>query len=333
MEDRLTIQTLNGDDDWGMVQTFWYSVYVEEMKKQISSADHISKRLEDMTVQDGQVHCVFSNGRLVATLRRNMVTELGSSSHTWSDFRIKSLETKTDLACVSYSSKLVISPDYRSSTLMARLVSHAYANACETGLQIDLLYCLPRLVPLYKRLGFVAIPGSRYQPGVGILIPMALLINDIEYLKKTRSPFCRYFKGSKLTDSARDAFRSSYADATGSTEGPDVSPIETSLSGLFDDYWGEVSQAKPTIKPEFWKNLTSFGLTFRVPEQEVIIGEGEPSTHLYIVLSGSVEVESSINGQPRIISVLGPGQVFGESSLAPPNRSSDTVRAITDVEI
>ncbi|MDX1929132.1 MAG: cyclic nucleotide-binding domain-containing protein, partial [Pirellulaceae bacterium] len=47
----------------------------------------------------------------------------------------------------------------------------------------------------------------------------------------------------------------------------------------------------------------------------------------------SVEVESSINGQPRIISVLGPGQVFGESSLAPPNRSSDTVRAITDVEI
>lgn len=153
MEDRLTIQTLNANDDWGMVQTFWYSVYVEEMKKQISSADHISKRLEDMTVQDGQVHCVFSSGRLVATLRRNMVTELGSSSHTWSDFRIKSLEKKTDLACVSYSSKLMLSPDYRSSTLMARLVSHAYAHACETGLQIDLLYCLPRLVPLYKQIG------------------------------------------------------------------------------------------------------------------------------------------------------------------------------------
>ena len=333
MEGKLSIQTLYANDDWAMVHSFWYSVYVEEMKKQIASADHISKRLEDMAVQDGQVHCVFSSGRLVATLRRNMVTELESSSSIWSDFRIKSLEELTDLACVSYSSKLIISPDYRSSTLMARLVSHAYAHACESGLQIDLLYCLPRLVPLYKRLGFVAIPGSRYQPGVGTLIPMALLMNDIEYLKKTRSPFCRYFKGSQMTESARNAFRTSYGDATGYTEGCEVSPIETSLSGLFDEYWGEVPQAKPMIQPEFWKSLTDFGLTFRVAEQEVIIGEGEPGTHLYIILSGSVEVESPINGQPRIVSVLGPGQVFGESSLAPPNKSSDTVRAITDVEI
>ena len=335
MESALRIQTLYPEDDWALVRAFWYNVYVMEMKKQISHADHSKAQLEDITLQDGQIHCVFSGAELVATLRRNMVTELHPNSAQWSDFRLDSLKKLSGLSKVSYSSKLIVSAEYRSSTIMARLVSHAYANACEIGLQIDLLYCLPRLVPLYKRLGFLTIPGSRYQKGVGVLIPMALLLNDIEYLKGIRSPLCRYYKGTEMCGKAKEAFYSVYSDSVGVAVENSAAYAEVTLAGLIEECWdgAEVVPAKQTLSPDYWKELKAFGVTFRVAEQEVIIGEGEPSSHLYLVLSGSIEVESTINGKPRTLSVLGPGHVFGESSLAAPHKSTDTVRAITEVEV
>jgi len=52
------------------------------------------------------------------------------------------------------------------------------------------------------------------------------------------------------------------------------------------------------------------------PKGRTIVAEGEPSQSLYVLLSGRAKVQrSDTEGKEVILSVLGPGECFGEMSL------------------
>ncbi|MCH8328722.1 MAG: cyclic nucleotide-binding domain-containing protein [Candidatus Marinimicrobia bacterium] len=65
---------------------------------------------------------------------------------------------------------------------------------------------------------------------------------------------------------------------------------------------------------------------------EVIFSEGDPGDCMYIVRRGEIEVIKHLNGEPVIITRMGPDQIFGEMALVAQRSRSATVRAITDVE-
>lgn len=48
---------------------------------------------------------------------------------------------------------------------------------------------------------------------------------------------------------------------------------------------------------------------------DVIFTEGSGESGLYVVISGKVEISRNINGQKRVITVLGQNENFGEISL------------------
>jgi CRP-like cAMP-binding protein len=73
--------------------------------------------------------------------------------------------------------------------------------------------------------------------------------------------------------------------------------------------------------------------------QESIVQEGDPSSDLYVIHRGSVEIvlaqnrattESPSSSGPRAIVSLGQGQVFGEMALIDQGPRSATVRCTTD---
>jgi CRP/FNR family cyclic AMP-dependent transcriptional regulator len=73
------------------------------------------------------------------------------------------------------------------------------------------------------------------------------------------------------------------------------------------------------------------------PRRQVIFAEGEPSRCLYVILSGKVKIgRYSPDGRENLLSVLGPADMFGESSvfdLAPYASNATTVTEVRAVSI
>jgi CRP-like cAMP-binding protein len=59
----------------------------------------------------------------------------------------------------------------------------------------------------------------------------------------------------------------------------------------------------------------------------VVFEKGSPADGLYVVLSGSVGVIDTIRGRPTELAVVGPGDFFGEISLAMHTERTRSVRA------
>jgi CRP/FNR family transcriptional regulator, cyclic AMP receptor protein len=72
----------------------------------------------------------------------------------------------------------------------------------------------------------------------------------------------------------------------------------------------------------------------RLRRGEVLFREGDAGDELYVVIDGKVKMgRTSSDGRENLLSVLGPGQMFGELSLFDPGPRSSTVTAVTDADL
>jgi len=62
---------------------------------------------------------------------------------------------------------------------------------------------------------------------------------------------------------------------------------------------------------------------------EVIFRQGEPGAEAYLLDEGSVRLIKKVRGEGRSLSVLKPGDLFGESALVPDTPRSSTAIALT----
>lgn len=73
------------------------------------------------------------------------------------------------------------------------------------------------------------------------------------------------------------------------------------------------------------------GMVFFEPGA-AIVREGEAGREMYVILDGEVEVlRSGSHREPRVISVLGPGDWFGEMAMIDLEPRSATVRSVSSV--
>ena len=63
----------------------------------------------------------------------------------------------------------------------------------------------------------------------------------------------------------------------------------------------------------------------------VVFHEGDQGDRLYVVIDGKVKLgHASPDGRENLLSVLGPGEMFGELSLFDPGPRTSTATALTD---
>jgi len=48
---------------------------------------------------------------------------------------------------------------------------------------------------------------------------------------------------------------------------------------------------------------------------EVIFHEGDPGRHVYLIVSGSVEIYKTVGDQRQLLNTIGSGEIFGEMGL------------------
>jgi CRP/FNR family transcriptional regulator, cyclic AMP receptor protein len=65
-----------------------------------------------------------------------------------------------------------------------------------------------------------------------------------------------------------------------------------------------------------------------------LFAEGDPGDQLYVVLEGKIKLtRSAPDGRENLVSVLGPGEMFGELSLFDPRPRTMSATAVTDVRL
>jgi CRP-like cAMP-binding protein len=89
-----------------------------------------------------------------------------------------------------------------------------------------------------------------------------------------------------------------------------------------------------TLPPELLTQLRGQTALRRLHRGDVIFEKGDPATNLFVVFSGRVAIVArAADGRESVISVLGPGALFGEMSMFDSGVRSANARALTSAHL
>ena len=75
-------------------------------------------------------------------------------------------------------------------------------------------------------------------------------------------------------------------------------------------------------------------VSVKISKGSVLFAEGDEGDQLYVIAEGKLKLgTSSGDGRENLLSILGPGEMFGELSLFDPGPRTSTATAVTDVKL
>ncbi|KYZ77972.1 cyclic nucleotide-binding protein [Anaerosporomusa subterranea] len=319
------------------IYQFRYSIYVEEMSRQLRSPDNGEKLLYDEMDEWGVLLYVKADSELIGVSRINIgllqnfhpdiITSL--SLKKFQNFYTGKKDQKFGLI-----TKLMVSPLYRNSPALYLLMAKAYELSCEHRVQFTFGGCNFYLLRLYEEIGVRRFGENFQDPGYGLLAPVVWLIDDIEHMRKLHSPFYRLArKREAVNKQVADWFFTDFSEASSVINSQLVTEEElwTVLCTRLGD---SPNKAMPILQglseADAKKFLHKCGLVTQCHANDQIITSGDPSNELNILLSGELHASSlSESGTNRIL----PGQHFGSVGLVDHTSHTQDIVAVTLTEI
>lgn len=174
------------------VEELWYRVQVEELGHRHPYVDHRTRRVSDAFAEGG--HLLTARDRSGHLLGTCMSLYGGRMDLGY--YRALFGLGEED-AAVSVTTKLVVAPEARLSRVAIDLACTAYAHAAEAGVEVDHADCQPNMWPRFRRLGYRRMDGDIDHPLYGRSHRLRLVINDVEHLRRVRSPFLRLHRSAQ----------------------------------------------------------------------------------------------------------------------------------------
>lgn len=88
------------------------------------------------------------------------------------------------------------------------------------------------------------------------------------------------------------------------------------------------------MEAQHLKELASIATEVEFPAGEIVYHEGDAGQAIYLIEEGQVVIEMTLpDGNQVTVLTLGPGQLFGWSSLFPPRRKTASTRTITPTKV
>lgn len=178
------------NEDLETVYRFRYAIYVEEMRRPQKHANHVSKTICDpLDVSAAIVIAAWEGPDVVGTVRTNLLM----SSDVFEYFEQYALSTlPCDLiATTSVTTRLMIHPRYRGTTLATRLSCEVYRVGLARGIEQDFIDCNSHLVNYFTHLGYRPHRSDLIHAEYGPVTVMRLDLHDVDHLERMRSPFAR----------------------------------------------------------------------------------------------------------------------------------------------
>jgi hypothetical protein len=167
-----------------------YEVYVEELNRVQHYADHASRLIREPLDTRANLFAAFDGERAVGSVRTNYTRD-SSLGEYLSVYQMERLSPEL-LTDTSITTKLVVSSEYRNTSLGYRLAAATYRSALRDGILFDFIDVYPARIPFFERMGYTVHVPEAVHSEYGSVVVMRLGMRDAEHFRKVGSPFLRY---------------------------------------------------------------------------------------------------------------------------------------------
>jgi hypothetical protein len=314
------------------VYAFRYTVYVEELGRELGGADHVHRVVRDDEDEAvGSIHLYTGPIDAISGAVRLRIWKPGQvPGH---EFRMLAMDHFPGIRSMAVSElgRLMIRPSLRGRLLLPALVREVYVRGASAGVDLGFCYCAPGLVQHYRKLGFRPYAAPLVPTVDGLHVPLVGIPSDAAYLRSVGSPVAplvsRY-----------------YGEGAGRRRPIDI----TDLEGLLDTHasaveldteqvWREVqdgltrtavSSVLDGLDETAVRTLTAKGFMLTVSGDTLVTRAGYGEREMYVVIDGTLDV---LSASEQRLGVLGRGDLFGELAFfRDDGRRTASVRAISD---
>ncbi|MCP4119390.1 MAG: GNAT family N-acetyltransferase [Desulfobacteraceae bacterium] len=310
---------------------FLYEVWNNEYDRDIPGMDHHKRWVRD-DLDDWADHLIAlsDTGQILGCVRINRLNRGIPSPQLSGNMAFEKLGNLFGRDKVSFLSHLAVAPSHRGSTVVSLLMSHVFRVNFEKRIEVATCYCQLNLVSLYARFGLCPYLAN-FRVDAGVRVPMIGCVNDRDYLEKTGSPLAKLMLET-LNDNGRAAKRLEAHFPRFYDPGLEKIPSKA--------LWAQLAHA-----PALEEQQDRFKLFQDIPQKsveqalkllprlqlvqgEVLFMKGDREVSMGIVLSGSMGLGVGDGKDPHFISVIRPGEPFGEINILTKIKHSTTLIAL-----
>jgi len=328
----MDIRIARTDEEKHRIYQLRHSVYVEEL----GWGYDIPVGLEEIQdAEDATAHHYYAEdaqGQVVAAYRLHFGDSFAIPS-SWRDcYALDSFAEFLD-ACFSFSGRLVCLPEHRGSSIVPRMLIKAYDDGWKHGVKFSFCFCRPRLVELYERLGFMRYKDNIVDEVSGIGAPMVMLNEDLEHLRRLKSPFQKICLARQPAADTARWFEEHFPGIRGQAGKQTTSP---------DEFWQEWAAALDSttvavlqgMTEEQVRALLQAGTVLECKAGDTLLREGEAGHEMFLILEGMARfTRRKDNGSEWQAGLAGKGDIFGEVALVSRCKRTMTVEAVTTLKV
>lgn len=169
-----------------------YQIYVEELGYSQHYAEKQHYKIEEPLDKFGNIFVAFQNGNLVGTVRSNYAinSDLGYYAEL---YQISDIAGDAHPLSTSISTKLMIEPHFRGSTMALRIMQANYHQLLLDRIKFDFIDCEPHMIPFFQKIGYQTIDMINH-PEYGSGLALMLDVFNFEHLQRVKSPFQRLYR-------------------------------------------------------------------------------------------------------------------------------------------
>lgn len=311
------------------VYRFRYSVYVEEMGKYRSVADHAQRMFYEPCDAHSRLFYATENGEVVATARATWGGDAPLPQRMIEQYQLEPFLAELPQSAISVGERGMVTPRLRGTDLFLQLIGHSLRFANEHRIQLCFGDCEPHLLNLYLGLGQRTYSRRNVNSAeAGYLIPIVFVPEDVAYLRRINSPLLQYVRD--FGDDSRIPACVERIMAAGSA-------VMSRRLAAPAAYWSEVHGALSEIEANRISALDGFSddeaahcleksTIIECHAGDRLLKKGGVARNLFVVLEGTLEVRDG----DTPLAVFGPGDVFGEMAFLLERPRSRDVYAATD---
>ena len=317
-----TLRFAETEADHEAIYRLRYQVYVEEMGYAFPGVDHVGRRLAEPIFRPTRLLMAEENGKLVGTLQFNWGAECGFTDDERRIYRLSDFIAVVGDEEMMIGSRFMTPPSHRDGDLPARLLDAMFEFALDKEVRLLFADCRPHLINNYLRLGFRTFAKTYNDPTVGMLAPLAFVIDDIEHLARIKSRLLPLFRAKRPQQPeivSRILPLLPKATPVQLLSNPSGSPDWSGLqSSLVED---EVSIFHG-MEPQEVARLVEMSPVIHCAPGDRIVGQDLAERSVFVVLEGAVEIIRD----GKLVTLMTRGSVFGEIAfLLGIDRTADVV--------
>ncbi|WP_312339355.1 cyclic nucleotide-binding domain-containing protein [Anaerospora hongkongensis] len=336
-EESININMVTTDTEKKEIYRFRYQIYIEEMSRPITKVDHVNKWLYDELDDWGILLSAKIGKKLIATARINIGTVHNFPQHevdflsleAFQNCYIDDLDHKFAL-----TTKIMIDPTQRSSQAFYLLLAKCYELCYQNDVHFMFGICNLHLIRLYEKLGTHRYGKNVFSIDYGLLTPIVLLIDDIQHLRKIRSPLFRIArKRNTINSQTAEWFQTRFLKNSAVINSQMITEEElwdVLCERLADHPTKAITLLSTLTIPEAKKFLHNCGSYVHCDAGNIITTQGDISYTYNVLISGRLK---SLTYLQPLKEYHIAGCHFGANGLTEHVKHTEDIAAINSAEI